>query len=251
MSESAANRRFPTTQWSIVLGLHSGDAEVARRAVETIFQQYRYPLYGYLRMSGLAHEDAEDVLQSFFEKLLRNDALADANSSKGRLRTFLLTSLRRFRINWQRGEANRRRKVRPASDLSTLDLERFQLEVSSEEQSPENFFDRHWAREMVSIAMRQLRALFRRRGKETLFELLEPKMTDQGKTSEETLAQAAALGLSPEGVRVALHRLRREFRQVLLREVGKTLGEGEDPNDELQYLLSVFGANSKNTSNES
>jgi RNA polymerase sigma-70 factor (ECF subfamily) len=105
------NNPFPTTQWSLVGRLRSADAVVARRAVQDVFTAYRYPLYGYLRGSQMNHEDSEDVLQGFFEKMLRTNSLGDAQPALGKLRTFLVTSLSRFRSNWQRGEHRRHQRV--------------------------------------------------------------------------------------------------------------------------------------------
>ena len=102
MSEPA-QRSFPTTRWSVISRLRSSESAEAEGAVREVFTSYRYPLYGYLRMSGMQHEDAEDVLQGFFEKMLRNEGLAQADRERGRLRTFLLTALSRFKSNWQRG----------------------------------------------------------------------------------------------------------------------------------------------------
>ncbi len=111
MSEPRPERRFPTTHWSIVARLKSSDAQEAEKAVKEVFTTYRYPLYGYLRSSGLHHEDAEDVLQGFFAKMLRHDALGQADQARGKLRTFLLTALSRFKLNFQRGEQRRHRRV--------------------------------------------------------------------------------------------------------------------------------------------
>lgn len=111
MPPHGQQRQFPTTQWYLVVRLKSPDEVEARKAVEEVFTRYRYPLYGYLRASRLNHDDAEDVLQSFFEKMLRNDTLGQADRERGRLRTFLLVSLSRFKINWQRGEHRRRERV--------------------------------------------------------------------------------------------------------------------------------------------
>ena len=107
MSLDPHGRRFPTTRWSLIKRLKGCDTRDAENATQEVFTIYRYPLYGYLRTSGLRHEDAEDGLQGFFEKILRNDVLARVYRDRGRLRTFLLTALSRFKINFQRCEQSR------------------------------------------------------------------------------------------------------------------------------------------------
>jgi RNA polymerase sigma-70 factor (ECF subfamily) len=124
MSAYPPERRFPTTQWSIVARLKSSDAQEAENAVKEVFTTYRYPLYGYLRTSGLHHEDAEDVLQGFFEKMLRHDALGQADQTRGKLRTFLLTALCRYKLNFQRGEQRRHRRVQGRMRFTSSTLSR-------------------------------------------------------------------------------------------------------------------------------
>jgi DNA-directed RNA polymerase specialized sigma24 family protein len=243
MSEKAFNRKFPTTQWSVILGLQSNDAAVAQSTLEYVFERYRHPLYAYLCFRGFAHQDAEDVLQGFFEKLLRNEGLRKADSSLGRLRSFLLTSLNRFAINWQRNEARHKMDVPLVSRQESADWGIGYREPAAVDHDYGVWFDRHWARELVFIAKQSLRAKFQRRGREPLYEVLEPLLVAPGEIKGEVLVKAAALGLSAETLRVALHRMRREFKQVILAEVTATIGEEEDPAEELRYLLNVFAAN--------
>jgi hypothetical protein len=243
MSEEASNRHFPTTQWSVILGLQSDDREVAQRTLEHVFERYRFPLLSYLRFRGFAHQDAEDVLQGFFEKLLRNEALRKADSSLGRLRSFLLSGLNRYAINWLRDEARHKKDVPLAAGPEAENWGAIHREPAGVDHDYGVWFDRHWARELVFITKQRLRTKFRRRGREVLYELLEPLLVTPGEICGEVLVKAAELGLSAEALRVALHRLRREFKQVILSEVAATIGEEENPAEELRYLLNVFAAN--------
>lgn len=236
--------RFPTTHWSLVVRLKSADGAEARRAVEQVFTTYRYPLYSYLRRSGLAHEDAEDVLQGFFEKMLRNDTLGDADQQRGKLRTFLLTALSRFKLNWHRGEQRRQQRVQSESDLWDEDEARWKRESHADDQSPERDFDRQWAIELIGQVRRQLRQHYEQRGKLSLHDAMAPFI---GGGSEKPASQqrsfgdvAQSLGLSENAFRIALHRLRGDFRELLLQEVRRTLDEGQDERDELRHLLSLF-----------
>ncbi len=237
---SQANSPFPLTRWSLAIRLHSGDPVEARRAVQDLFTAYRYPLYGYLRGSHLGHEDAEDLLQGFFEKMLRTDSLGDADPARGKLRTFLLTSLARFKSNWQRGEHRRHRRVRAEADLWDAEEARWQREQISTQETPERFFDRRWAAELIAQARTRLRAQYAERGKLELHEALSPLLSSEEPVTEAFADIAARFGMTANTLRVALSRLRRDFRALLLQEVTHTLDEGEDPRVEIQHLLGLF-----------
>lgn len=232
-------RQFPTTQWSIIMRLKSSDASEAREAVEEIFQLYRYPLYGFLRSGGLQHEDAEDVLQSFFERMLRKDALGDADPARGKLRTYLLTALSRFRSNWQRSEHRRHQRVQAESDLWDEDEARWQRDQHTARETPEHFYDRHWAMELIAHVRERLRQDYEKRGRHELHAALAPLLVTEAHAATFP-ATAAALGLTENALRVALHRMRKEFRELLLREVKRTLDNGDDPRTEVQHLLRYF-----------
>ncbi|HMT13868.1 MAG TPA: hypothetical protein PKE19_03880, partial [Aestuariivirga sp.] len=119
---------------------------------EEVFTTYRYPLYSFLRIGGMKHEDAEDVLQDFFAKLLRNDSLRTAEHDRGKLRTFLQGALSRFRINWHRDRQRARGPESAESDLWDEEEARWQREQHGTEENPETFFDRRWAMELVDKA---------------------------------------------------------------------------------------------------
>lgn len=238
MSESA-RRSFPTTRWSVISRLRSAEPSEAEGAVREVFTSYRYPLYGYLRMSGMQHEDAEDVLQGFFEKLLRNEGLAQADQERGRLRTFLLTALSRFKINWQRGERRRHQRVQAESDLWDEQEARWQREQHATGETPEVFYDRQWACELIDHVRAEVRGLYVKRGRESLHDALAPHLAG-GDGNEAMEEVAASLGLTANNLRVSLHRLRGDFRARLIQAVKQTVDDGEDVRPELQHLLGLF-----------
>jgi DNA-directed RNA polymerase specialized sigma24 family protein len=240
MSEARPERRFPTTHWSIIARLKSSDAKEAQNAVQEVFTTYRYPLYGYLRTSGLHHEDAEDVLQGFFEKMLRNDSLGDANRERGKLRTFLLTALSRFKLNIQRSEQRRHQRVNAEADLWDEDEARYQRERHATHDTPETYFDRRWAVELIGRVRARLKADYDKRGKQALHEALAPLISSAEAETESFNATATRLGVTENALRISLHRLRGDFRDLLLTEVKRTLDEGEDVKAEIQYLLGLF-----------
>lgn len=240
MSEPARERRFPTTHWSLISRLKSSDAKEAQNAVQEVFTSYRYPLYGYLRATGLRHEDAEDVLQGFFEKMLRNDALGQADRERGKLRTFLLTALSRFKLNFQRSEQRRQQRVQARGDLWDEDESRYRLEATSTDETPERAFDRRWAMQIIERVRAALRADYDRRGRRELHDALAPLLSSALPEVESFAAIAARLGVTENALRISLSRMRGDFREFLIQEVKRTLDEGEDAKTEIQYLLGLF-----------
>lgn len=220
--------------------LKSAESGEARKAVQEIFTTYRYPLYGYLRASGLRHEDAEDVLQGFFEKMLRNDSLGDADPARGRLRTFLLTTLSRYKLNFQRSEQRRHQRVQAESDLWDEDEACWKREQHATHENPEAYYDRRWAVQLISHVRERLRQNFEAKGRGDLLRILVPLLLRGNDGPDDLSHAAAALGLSDNATRVALHRLRRHFRELLLDEVKRTLDPGEDARAEIQHLLRYF-----------
>ena len=220
--------------------LKSADAREAQQAVHDIFNAYRYPLYGYLRSSSLGHEDAEDVLQGFFEKMLRTDSLGTADPARGKLRTFLLTALSRFKLNFQRGEQRRHQRVRAEADLWDADEARWQREQHATQETPEHAYDRRWAAELIEQVRHRLRQHYEQRGKRELYLALAPLLSSEQPETEAFAQTAARLSMTENALRVALSRLRKDFRELLLKEVKRTLDEGDDARAEIQHLLGSF-----------
>jgi RNA polymerase sigma-70 factor (ECF subfamily) len=223
-----------------VARLKSSDAHEAEKAVQEVFTTYRYPLYGYLRATGLHHEDAEDVLQGFFEKMLRHGALSQADQSRGKLRTFLLTALSRFKLNFQRSEQRRHQRVRAEADLHEADEARFQGEQHATNETPETYFDRRWAMELIERVRQHLREHYEKRGKAALHDALAPLLSSAEPETESFAAIATRIGVTENALRIALSRLRGDFRELLIREVKRTLDEGEDAKEEIRHLLGLF-----------
>lgn len=234
------NKSFPTTQWSIVMRLRSDDAAVARQAVEDIFTSYRYPLYGYLRSTGVNHEDAEDVLQAFFEKMLRTESLGAADQDRGRLRTFLLTALSRFKLKFQRGEQRRHQRVCVEADLQHPDAARWLLESQATHPTPEHDYDRLWAAELIAHTRTRLLAKYAQRGRQALHDALAPLLSSADHERGAFHAISIRLGMTENGVRVALSRMRKDFRELLLEEVKRTLDTDGDARTEIQYLVKLL-----------
>lgn len=230
---------FVTTHWSLVLTAGEDSSPAARQALEQLCQTYWYPLYAHARRAGHSPHDAQDLIQDFFALLLSKNYFRNANRSRGRFRTFLLTSLKHFMINeWKRANREKRGGGEKIVSLDEEQAEsRFCLEPAVE-RPPDTIYDREWAAVVLERAMAGLRAEFERSGKLALFERLKPLVWGE-KNALTFSAMAAELGMSEGGVKVALHRLRQRFGELLRSEIAETVASPVEVEEELKYLGSV------------
>jgi len=210
----------------------------AGEALTALCETYWYPLYAFLRSRGHPAEDAEDLTQAFFARLLEKRTLRHADPARGRFRSFLLTSLTHFAANAHDRDAARKRGGGvPAMSLEFENAEgRFQLEPATDE-TPERVFDRRWALTLLDRVLTRLRTEMIRADKETQFERLKTYLI--GDQPQLSYAQSAgALGVSEGAVKVAVHRLRRRFRDLIRDEIAQTVSSPEEVEDELKHLWS-------------
>jgi RNA polymerase sigma factor (sigma-70 family) len=229
---------FHTTRWSLVLRAGSD----AGPALEQLCQAYWHPLYCCVRRHGYAPEDAQDLTQAFFAKLLRNDSFGDADPVKGRFRTWLLRSLEHFLRNAFRDSQAQKRGgtwTRVAWDAAEAE-ERYALEPQ-DGLSPEQVFEKQWAQALVYRVLQQLREEFSEGGKGELFEELEPHLW-----SDETSTPYAVLGeqlqMTVVALRVTVHRLRRRFQDLLREEIAAIVESEDEVEDELAHLHRCLAA---------
>lgn len=240
---SPGEGKLPTTQWTLVARLHCSDPQQVRRALDDLCAQYHYPLYCYIRRRGLDHYDAQDALHDFLSKLLRNDSFGTADSEKGRLRTFLLTALQRFLINWRRGQRHRDHELSIDAEAALFaDEDRYQKERFTDEDSPDRVFEKQWAHEMLARVMKHLREVYAGKGKAALFEALSPVLLAGGSlVGHDTDALATSLGMKPGTLRMALMRLLDDFRETLKAEIAQTTEDPEAIKEEFRQLARAFG----------
>lgn len=242
MNNDKGNGHFPATHWTLVQRLRSANKSEARRALNDLCAQYHYPLYCYLRRRGLDYQDAEDALHDFLAKLLRLGAFAEADAERGRLRSFLVTMLQRFLINWRRDNAERYRE----SSLDALPHgadpeERYQQEQFAEHDTPETLFDRKWSHELLVRVLHRLGESYASKGKQALFETLQPVLQTGGSLrGHDAEALAARLSITEGALRVALSRLLRDYREMLDEEVFQTVGSRDEVDAEIAHLLQAF-----------
>ena len=230
---------FATTHWSVVLTAGSSDAPQAQDALEKLCQTYWYPLYAYVRRRGNSPADAEDLTQAFFAWLLERNWLGGADQQRGRFRSFLLTSFSRFLANeWDKARTQKRGGGRIVSlpfDVADTRCAREPVDNLTPEQS----FEWRWALTLLEQVMNRLSTEFARDGKAELFEALKPCLLGE-RTTQPYAMLAAKLGMTEGSVKVAVHRLRQRYRQLLRDEIANTVAKPEEVEEELRYLFAVL-----------
>ena len=244
MSESAssagAQSLFVTTHWSVVLAAKDKASPASASALEALCRTYWYPLYAFVRRQGHAACDAQDLTQEFFARLLQKDYLAAAAREKGRFRTFLRVSLKRFLANeWDRARRLKRGGGQPLFSLDTaIGEERYQSE-RGDGLPPDLLYERRWAMTLLEQALGRLRAEHAGAGKTVEFEQLKGVlMADRG--AIDYAALAATLDGSEGAARVAVHRLRKRFRELFRAAVADTVSAPDELESELRHLVSVL-----------
>lgn len=241
MSEApASGAHFQSTHWSVVLAAGSTDAPQRRAALEQLCGTYWYPLYAFARRRGLAREEAADLVQGFFALLLERDDLRRADPARGRFRNFLLSALQHALANQRERERALRRGggQRPLSfDLEAADA-RFAREPA-DARTPELAYRRAWAEAALARALSALEAEQQRIGRAAHFRALAPALSAESDAPAQAEV-ARALGLSENAVKVALHRLRRRFAELLRAEVAGTLERPDEIEDELRELFAAL-----------
>ncbi len=218
----------------------SGNSPQANVALEELCRTYWYPLYAYVRRQGYSREDAEDFTQGFFTRLLEKNFLEGITNDKGKFRSFLLVAVKRFLANeWDRANRQKRGGGTLTLSLDWQDAEnRYQINPA-DHLSPDKLYDRAWAVTVLERVITRLRDEQGAEGKAGLYEQLKPFLM-VGK-SEIPYAQAAAtLKLTEGAVRVAVHRLRRRYRELLREEITQTLANPAQADEEMQALFSAL-----------
>jgi RNA polymerase sigma-70 factor (ECF subfamily) len=231
---------FATTHWTIVLAAGQRSTPQSDHALEELCQNYWFPLYAYVRRRGYTREDAEDLTQAFFARFLTKNYLDGLSAERGRFRAFLLASLKHYLANeWDKSQRQKRGggAVNLSLDWHTADT-RFQV-VATTEPSPDKAFDREWAVALLAKVIERLQAECAAEGKANFFEQLKIFLT-AGKGELSHTAAAQKLGLDETAVRVAVHRLRKRYRQLLRDEIAQTLANAVDVDEEMRALFGAF-----------
>ena len=234
---------FQTTRWSLVARAAKGD-DGARLALDELCRLYWPPVYAMYRRDGTSAEHARDLTQGLFASLLERDDLQKASPERGRFRAFLRTCARNWLANERdREHAQKRGGGRQPFSIDTDDEEQRFLREPVDSLDPAAMFERRWAQVVIDQALAQLAADERDAGRGDVFEILRPAL--EGDALEQSWAELAADLRTTEGaLRVAVHRLRRRFRERIEAQVRDTLGDaaGSDEGSELAELLQALQA---------
>lgn len=231
---------FVTTHWSVVLTAGGNDTTGAPEALESLCRTYWHPLYAYVRRLGYSPPDAQDLTQEFFTRLLERRAVSKADPERGRFRSFLLASLKHFLAHeWEKARAQKRGGHARFLSLDLDTAERSYVQPVASADTPDKAFDRQWALSLLELVLRRLRKEYADSGRDDLF--LALKDTLSGGRSEIPYRELGArLRLSEGAVKVAAHRLRRRYRELLREEIARTVSRPEDTEEELRQLFAAL-----------
>jgi RNA polymerase sigma factor (sigma-70 family) len=230
---------FTTTHWSVVLTAQSR-SPAADEALEKLCRTYWWPLYGFVRRNGYGPEEAQDLTQGFFALLLERRDFDVVRREKGRLRSYLLVSLRNFLAKARRRELTLKRgegrALVPLDEL--LARERADLEPT-DNLTADRIFERRWALTLLEQVLARLENEYRSAGNARLFNCSKEFFSDEpGRQSQAEVA--AQLGMTENAVKQAFHRLRQRYRQLLRNEIAQTVAVPGDIEDELHHFIAVL-----------
>jgi len=232
---------FAITRWSVVVKAGSSDSTDARAALEQLCRVYWYPLYAYARRRGHSPEDAQDLTQEFFARLLEHKWVARADRQRGRFRSFLLSAMSHFLSDeWDKARAQKRGGGATPVPLQFDTAETRYGHEPADNVTPEQTYERRWALALLEEVLRKLRMAYEEEGRMELFTALHPCLVGE-RTALPYKELAAKLGVSENTVKSAVHRLRQRYRQLLRDEIAQTVAEPGEVDEELRHLFVVLG----------
>lgn len=240
-SEQKKPAAFVTTQWTRVLQAR-GDSQESKAALSDLCAAYYEPVFAFIRRNAIDEESARELTQEFFARLLARDSISRVDPKLGRFRSFLLAAVKHFladRYDYEqrlkRGAGQSTVSIEAASDTSPGGA---QL-PDARTPSPDLQFDRKWALTLLDRALVQLARVHEESGKAAHFEVLKPWLTGDGEEISQADA-AAQLGMNEGAVKVAVHRLRRRFRELIRNEIGQTVSDPAQVDQELHCLFQAL-----------
>lgn len=232
--------RFATTHWSVVLAAGKSSSPNQKQALETLCQGYWFPLYAYLRQRGYDSHQAEDYTQAFFARILDKHDLQTADPKYGKFRSFLLIRLKSFLSDERdRARAKKRGGGRKILSLGFQNAEDQYALEPAEQLSPERLFEKSWALTVLERTMNRLEKEMAEKNKKKLFEHLKVYLT----TEKDVIPYrntAKELKMPESSVRVAVHRLRRRYRKLLRDEIGQTIADENQIDEEMGHLFTAL-----------
>ncbi|MFN0169783.1 MAG: RNA polymerase sigma factor [Bryobacteraceae bacterium] len=241
MNTLPGSSQFPTTRWTLVVAAGDPHWREARSALVSLCENYWYPLYAYLRRRGYPADQAQDLTQEFFMRVLEGRYLDRADPEKGRFRAFLLTSLKFFVADEEDRNRAQKRGGGPVLPLEfSSGEERYQREPAHDE-TPERIFERRWALTMLDRVVEKLREEFVHHGRPEHFDRL--KVFLLGQSDAPYAALAREMNTSEGALKVAIHRLRKRYRELFRQEIADTVADPAEVESELRFLATALTGN--------
>ena len=230
---------FSTTNWSVVLEAQ-GQSPAAQEALEKLCHTYWRPVYSFIRREGTGHEEAEDLTQAFFALLLQRRNFDDVRKEKGRLRSYLLTSLKHFLVSQHRRAVTAKRgkgqQPVPLEELAAIG--RADIEPA-DHLSADRIYERRWALTLMEQVLRRLKDEYCTAGNAALFDSLKQLLPDELEAPSRA-EMTLQLGMTDNALRQAFHRFRQRYQLLLREEIGHTVAVASDVEDELRHLITVL-----------
>jgi RNA polymerase sigma-70 factor (ECF subfamily) len=232
---------FGNTRWSIIISTGSNDSKLAQAALESLCQIYWKPVYEFVRRNCRSSEDAEELTQEFFYRLIRDNWLDRVDQQKGRFRAFLLTCVKHFLSN----ERARGHAIKRGGNFSFISLDEAWIQNQCAEEAdtltPEKAFDQRWALTLLEGALEQLKQEFTKAGKRTQFEQVQEFLAGGRQNSSSYQEVATRLGMSEAALRQAAYRMRSRLGEILRNHVAQTVANAAETKEELDFLMSAVG----------
>jgi RNA polymerase sigma-70 factor (ECF subfamily) len=235
MNDASNSARFPSTQWPRVIAAGDRAGPDARTALTELCQAYWYPIYAFIRRKGHSADEANDLTQDYFTRLLEKPVIAAADQTKGRFRAFLVTDCRYFLIDRGRRKQVRAHVLNPVS-IDADDAEtRYRFEPA-DDMTPERIFNRTWAMTLLGRVLGLLGQEYNETGRAVVFDRLKVVLT-QGKGTVPAAKLAEQLRTTEGAVNTAVHRLKERYRAMLQQEIAATLDDPSEVEEEIRWLF--------------
>jgi RNA polymerase sigma-70 factor (ECF subfamily) len=223
-----------------VLAAAANPTPDSRASLATLCKVYWPPIYAFIRRNGYDSDQAQDLTQAFFVAMLEKNYLGDADRERGRFRTFLLTAVKHYLANeWDRAHALKRGGGQIAVPIDPIQAEGWCAPEVIEQRTPESLFERRWALSLLEQVMAKLRAECARMGKSEYFDKVST-LLDGDPAPHRYDALAAELGATAGALRVAVHRMRRRYQELLRAEIAETVSTPAEIDDEIRFLLAAL-----------
>ena len=231
---------FPTTRWSMILAARDGSTTEARAALEELCRDYWPPIYAFVRHIGHDPDEALDLTQGYFERLLEKDFLRSVDPRAGRFRSFVLVSVKHH-ISHERERSRAQKRGGRAIQLSldADEAERRYRAQAVDYETPERTFERRWAITVLDRAMERVRDGYASRGKLDEFDELKPMLTGTPEPGHYH-DLAVRLAVTDSAIKVAVHRLRRRFGEALRHEVEELVASPDEVENEMREILAAL-----------